>query len=516
MGNEHNGDIQLNYSSGLPNTVTVFNTPLEAPGRVQYDSAIFMQDSWTIRRLTINPGLRIEWFAAGMDASANPAGRFAPDRFYPEQHDLIKWGPDYAPRFSAAYDLFGDGRTALKANFSKYHRQYDADPFLAYADAGVRQENRNWRDCPLNAAGNACSGVVLATNSDGIAQDHEIGPSPSGGNFGARADRNAIGLERQYNLEFTAGVQHQVAPRLAVGAMLYKRQVRNIQNTERTLITPSDFTRFDTPIPAAEWVNMARDPEVAAVLNQAEVLTLYNLVTAKNEVFNRGLVDYSSNENKSLYTGSEVSFSLRLLGSAMLFGSWTMEKNTTVWCDIDDNPNGHVTGDTTDLYQGRTISQGGRFCDQRNFDMPFRQEFKLAGNYSFPYGIDFGAVMQRFEGLERVIQWTPPAGLFPGGRTQSQTIVINEPGSLFTERVGSTRHQLQKEHPVRQQGAYVPARPVQRLQQQLDSNDDRHGRHITRPGHGDHAGPFSEACVSVQVVGLVSFALKEEGKRKKE
>jgi len=45
------------------------------------------------------------------------------------------------------YDLFGDGRTALKTSFSKYHRQYDADPFLAYADAGVRQENRNWFDC---------------------------------------------------------------------------------------------------------------------------------------------------------------------------------------------------------------------------------------------------------------------------------------------------------------------------------------------------------------------------------
>jgi hypothetical protein len=46
-------------------------------------------------------------------------------------------GPDYAPRFAAVYDLFGTGRTALKTSFSKYHRQYDADPFLVYADAGL-------------------------------------------------------------------------------------------------------------------------------------------------------------------------------------------------------------------------------------------------------------------------------------------------------------------------------------------------------------------------------------------
>jgi hypothetical protein len=409
----------------------VWNTPLDAPGRVQYDSAVFMQDTWTFKRLTLNPGLRIEWFAAGMDASANAAGRFAPERFYPAQHDLIKWGPDYAPRFAAVYDLFGDGRTALKTNYSKYHRQYDADPFLVYADAGLRSENRNWRDCSLNAAGNACSGVVLPTDNDDIAQDHEIGPSPSGGNFGLRADRSAGDFERQYNWEFTAGVQHQVAPRLAVGAMLFKRRIHNIALMDRSFITEADYTAFQTAIPASDWNNIARDPNVADVLDRNEVLTIYNLNREKNAVFGRGLIDRSSNDNKSLYTGVETSFSARLAGGAMMFGSWTMEKNVSVFCESDDNPNGPTTGD---LYQGRPVSQGGRFCDQRQFDIPFLHEFKLAGNYTLPYGVDIGAVLQSFGGLERVITWQPAAGLYPGGRTQSQTIVLNEPGSLYGER----------------------------------------------------------------------------------
>ena len=63
-----------------------------------------------------------------MRAVAVDAGRFVPARFFPEDRGLLKWGPDYAPRMAAVYDLFGDGRTALKTNFSKYHRQYDADP----------------------------------------------------------------------------------------------------------------------------------------------------------------------------------------------------------------------------------------------------------------------------------------------------------------------------------------------------------------------------------------------------
>jgi hypothetical protein len=431
MGNEYAADLQQRYNNGRPNQVTVWNTPLEAPGRVQYDAALFIQDSWTIKRLTLNPGLRLEWFAAGMDASANPAGRFSPDRFYPAQHDLIKWGPDYAPRFAAVYDLFGDGRTALKTNFSKYHRQYDADPFLVYADAGLRSENRNWFDCVLNAAGNACSGAAAPTNGDDIVQDHEIGPSPSGGNFGLRADRNALDLERQYNLEFTAGVQHQVAPRLAVGFMMFKRQIHNIQLTDRSFITESDYTGFTTTLPASDWNNVSRDPDVEGLLDRNEALTIYNMNTAKNSVYGRGLIDRSSNDNKSLYTGLEASFSARLAGGATIFGSWTAEKNVSVFCESDDNPNGPTTGD---LYQGRPVAQGGRFCDQRQFDIPFIHEFKLAGNYTLPYGVDFGAVLQSYAGLERVITWQPSAGLFPGGRTQSQTIVLTEPGSLYGER----------------------------------------------------------------------------------
>ena len=44
-------------------------------------------------------------------------------------------------------------------------------------------------------------------------------------------------------------------------------------------------------------------------------------------------------------------------------------------------------------------------------------------------------MLQSFGGLERVITWQPAATLFPDGqRTQAQTLILNEPGSLFGER----------------------------------------------------------------------------------
>ena len=158
MATTHNGDLYQNYTAGQPSSVDVWNTPIDAPGIVDYDAAIFVQDTWTIKRLTVNPGVRIEWFSAGMRAASAEAGRFVPARFFPEERGLLKWGPDYAPRFAVAYDLFGNGRTAIKGNYSKYHRQYDADPAAAYSPIGIISERRNWFDCVLNAAGSGMLG----------------------------------------------------------------------------------------------------------------------------------------------------------------------------------------------------------------------------------------------------------------------------------------------------------------------------------------------------------------------
>ena len=442
----------------------------------------------------MNPGVRIEWFSAGMRAASAEAGRFVPARFFAEERGLLKWGPNYAPRFAVAYDLFGNGRTAIKGNYSKYHRQYDADPAAAYSPIGIISERRNWFDCVLNAAGSACSGAAAATNRNGIVEDHEIGPSPAGGTFGTVRNNTLGDLDRRYNWEFTAGVQHQVTPRLAVGAMLFKRQIYEIPLTDRSFITTADYTAFDVRMPA----DISRDPDVAAVLDPNEMITVYNLNQAKNSVYGQGLIDQSANENRSLYTGVEASFSARLPGGAMMFGSWTAEKNTSVFCESDDNPNGPPTGD---LYQGRNVAQGGRFCDQRNFNMPFTQEFKLAGNYSLPLGVDIGAVLQSFGGLERVITWAAGGEPLPEPTADASADAHpDRTGIALRRALGSARCQLQEEHPVRIEGAHVPARHLQRVQQQLDSHDERRRRNVARAGDSHHAGPVPANWVSVQMV----------------
>jgi hypothetical protein len=221
-------------------------------------------------------------------------------------------------------------------------------------------------------------------------------------------------------------VQHQVAPKLAVGAMLYKRQIRNIAIADRSQIALTDYTSFTLPMP-----DFSNDSTLSGVLDPKETITVYNLDRTKTGVFSAPIVDTSSNKDKSLYTGFEGNFSLRIPGTT-LFGSWTAEHNISVFCENNDDPNGVSTND---LYAGATVSAGGRFCDQRQFHIPFRHEFKLAGNYPLPKHVDFGFVVASYPGAERVITWVPLAPLFPGGqRTNSETIVLNKPGTLFQPR----------------------------------------------------------------------------------
>ena len=242
-----------------------------------------------------------------------------------------------------------------------------------------------------------------------------------------------LNLERQYNDEFTAGVQHQVSPRVAVGAMFYKRRIADLAFQDRTNITAADYTRFETPMP-----DVSRDPDVAAVLKAGDMVPVYNLNPAKLGVFNIGVVDRSDTTNDTLYTGFEASFNARLPGGAMLFGSWTMDHTLQRWCDNDDNPNGPTTTgqfNPTAATTGVDAPLGGRYCDQTAFNYPFIHEFKLAGNYSFPYGLDLGVVMQSYGGQERIIFWAPEAARFPNGqRTQTETFILNEPGTIFYDR----------------------------------------------------------------------------------
>jgi len=382
---------QANPAGCAPFSVTVYNTPQSNYEYVNADLGLYAQDTWTLRRLTLSPGIRYDHFNAKSEAGCKAAGRFTPSLCRDDVPDQPDWN-NVSPRFSAVYDLFGNARTALKGSISKYMLPWAGgwakryDPFTAVADT------RTWTD----------------SNHDQIPQDNEIGPSGNA-NFGVSTGRTpADGLAREYNLEIAGGVQHQLLPRVSVFGGYYHRHFYNQEAQINPLLTAADWTPF----------------QVANPLGNGETITLFNLNPAKATAYASQLVDVNSDINRTIYDGFEASFTARLPHRSTVFGGWSNDRLITVTCDQYD-PNKLRFCDQT----GQTFQQYGKTSMP-----PFRNDFKLSGNYPVAWGIEVSGVFMSYAGKGNSytaqdpslgVYWSVPASVFPNG--QRTRVVTSAP-----------------------------------------------------------------------------------------
>ena len=414
--NDHltNGDIQnMNYRRGVPESVTVTNDPLFTDEYVKADMGFYIQDTWTVKRLTISPGVRYEYFNAMLQEQWSPEGRFAPGRWFAEVEHLPLW-KDVTPRFGAVYDLFGDGKTAVKFGANKYVRPMAGSFAKNYNPLrGSSVDTRDWFDVDLVAGTATRSGVAKPTDRDNVVQDNEIGPS-NNISFGIAADRQPIaGIKRETNREYTVSVQHQLFPGLSLTAGWYRRQYYNLIGSDNILLDPTkDFTAFTVAHPI-----------------DGTPLTVYNLNLNKRG--QTSTLDYNSTRDTHISNDLELSFMGRLPHGSTLFGGWSASRNVAVTCD-QDNPNG---SNLSDLYYAITFLRGGQWCDQRLLPIPFRTDYKLAGTLPLAYGFDVSGTVVSFAGNETDGNWNVPASAFPNGqRTQTTNVQLVKPGTKYLER----------------------------------------------------------------------------------
>ncbi|HUR33826.1 MAG TPA: carboxypeptidase regulatory-like domain-containing protein [Vicinamibacterales bacterium] len=378
-----NADLIQRYRDGVPDSVIVYNTPRfdqEGAFKVDMDLGAYAQDTWKLNRLTVNPGLRLYVIKGSIAPGVAPAGRFVPARSSAGIPHIMDF-TNVAPRFGSTFDLTGNGRTVLKGSVNKYYLTMN-NLYNRYNPLASQTETRNWTD----------------RNGDDIAQDSELGAGANA-NFGAGAARRlSPDVEREYNWEYNLAIDRELAPGLSVTAAWFRREFYNQEKSDNLLIGPDDYTSFQTANPLT-----------------GEAMTLYNLNRAKlgqSDIVDTTVTDRG--KRRVTFDGFEVQFTARMK-NATLFGGWWNEKNVIVNC-VGDDPN-------TFLY-----------CDQSQLDIPYRHNFKLNGTYMFPYGVRAAATLQSYAGNPLAVNWTPAAGLFPGGRTQSVTVPLIAPGTKYMDR----------------------------------------------------------------------------------
>ena len=393
-----NGDIAQLYRNGVPDSVRAHNTPiwsenLDSGSRtnLDYDIGLYVQDSWRMGNLTLNPGLRIDLLANSFPEQRVEAGRFTGERNFPAVKDVINW-KDVSPRVGAAYDLFGNGLTAIKGSVGKYPQLEQSSTALRYNPLVFSTDVRTWRDL----------------NGDDIAQEVELGPSTNR-TFGQRRDVNPDDdLRRPYTWLYNVGVQRQLWSNTSVSVAYNRRTFRRLFITDNLATVQGDYTLINVPDPRGN----------------GKTVPIYNLNPAKLGLIQE--LDTNSDSNQQTYNGVDFSFALRGPGGASVTAGTSTGRLVTNNCQVDD-PNGAlVTG---------FVANSLRFCDQTQLDIPFLTTFKVVGNYPAPYGIRLAVVFQSLPGNARPINYSVGRAIVPTLTQASVNVQLDPTGESYFDRI---------------------------------------------------------------------------------
>jgi hypothetical protein len=187
-----------------------------------------------------------------------PSTRFLPAGLaFPETQGIIGYN-DIDPRLGLAYDLFGNGKTALKFNVGRYLEgavnRIGNYSKLVPSSRIVTNVTRTWTDangnfapdCDLNGP-NAQD--LRASGGDFCGQISNL-------NFG----KNVYSLSYDENIlkgwgvrpaDWQVGVtvQQQLLPRVSLEVGYLRRWLQNFTVTDNLTVQPSDFTAFSVTAP---------------------------------------------------------------------------------------------------------------------------------------------------------------------------------------------------------------------------------------------------------------------------
>ena len=396
---------------GTPDNVQVYNHPSNLDYKLDYNGGIYAQDSWTIDRLTLNYGLRVDFAAVSVPEAPKGAGRFVPAQLQPgrEQSELPSFGPDFSPRLSVAYDLFGDARTALKFGWNKYVRDIGGTLASRYAYGFSGTDRRDWYDCHMNPAGTDCTGLdPYGSNYDGIAQNWEIGARESD-TFGSITSPTRVPniTAREYNRIWTAGIQQEIVPGLSVSGEYRQRTFHNTWWDDNPNWEFSNFgaNPDGSPDPAFAGVRHFQIARPYPLVGHFTAFSIDPAVRTANE----GFEDATRGPGyTNVYRGFELSVQGRLPGGGSLFGGWSVEDTgrTSIY-GYDQNGGagtryGGEVNNCSDILERGDEPHQLRFCDAGAYPRPYRNEFKLSGTQPFSLpavgDMQFGASLQAYPG----------------------------------------------------------------------------------------------------------------------
>jgi len=345
---ENRPDHGLQYQFGfdaatgqvVPNQITQRITPWQQANRTRYD-AFYIQDQWTHNRLTLQGALRYEhawsFFPAGLNGLLADSVFGGAAFTLPEAKGVTGYN-DIAPRMGLAYDVFGDGKTAVKVNLSKYFQATANDGVYINANKAstfAQTANRAWTDGNRNFVPD-CD-LKSPALQDNTATGGDLCGVPSNANFFAFSQNHSLGTAtvvnpellsgwnvRPYDWQFSASVQQQLVPRVSAEFGYSRRSWGNFTYTDNRAVAASDYDTYTLTVPTDSRLGNSGQPISYGLLNPSGQGRVDNYLTRAS--------DYG--DVTSYWQGVELTVNARTNSGLTLQGGLTTGAGTRDNCEI--------------------------------------------------------------------------------------------------------------------------------------------------------------------------------------
>jgi hypothetical protein len=452
---------QLNYifQNGLPNSVTVEGDANAQQVQHQFMYALYAQDRWTLNRLTLQGALRFEHLGDYFPQQSMGPNNFLPNAIiFPAQDGPLSQ-KDLMPRFGASYDVFGNGKTAVKFFFGRYVTTFNTvDEWASYSPAGLghfvsQDSQRPWHD----------------DNHDFVVNCNLLNPSPNGecgqGNPNFLKTTNSLTTDpaltsgwnsREYSWDTSAGVTQQLAPRVSLEMDYIHRSWGNLTAEINRAWTPADFDPFTYSVPA--------DPRLPG--GGGYNLTFYDIKPAAYARTSDNFLTFSDNVGGAYnkFNGVDITLNARLHNVTLQGGTSSGNVVEDSCGVVSGHPEYYVfgpwggTGGFLDTFLGGLGQWPQAFCHRESgwqtnvkglatYNVP-KVDVLVSGTFrSLPYaGNEFPSVQSQSQSAQVLAFNIPAIGLVDPnlhlnrtfGSTQGvEFLNLLKPGTMYGDRLNA-------------------------------------------------------------------------------
>src|SRR5688572_21312560 len=453
-------NLTYRFNNGVPNQLTQSISPWTNRARTMWD-AVFAQERWTRGRLTLQAAVRFDrawsWFPAQQEGPS----RFLPVPIVIPETPGVDGYTDISPRIGAAYDLLGNGRTALKVHFGRYLegagtgglytatnptlRMPQTTPMLG--TAGVTRAwndaNRNFvPDCDLLNP-NAQDLRQRGGDMCGVMSNTRFGQNVLTNNFDPALLRGWGVRPSDWTLDVS--IQQQILQRASATVSYSRRWFSGFTVADNLALEPTDLTPFSVTAPVDP-----RLPDGGGYV----VSGLYDVVPGKAGQVSNLIADSSSYGRWYQYfSGLDATLNLRAAGFTFIGGTSTGQ-TVADNCDVRERlPELSTSAAGSSLFgpglASATVSPVSPYCHVA-FDI--QTQFRGLAAYELPgIGAQLSTTFQSKPGTMLAANYAAPnaavaasLGRDLSGNASNVTVNLVAPGTRYGDRINQVYIRLAK------------------------------------------------------------------------